>query len=171
MRYVTQTERPRCRALLAVLSIGLLWLTQPAWAGIETYDPRLDPNYTRATPGNPGLDWRAIEALGREFHERNLTAGSRPIAAGSFPYPQPWSYAGGESPVMAAQSGYGGVGYGMPPMGGAYPSWYGPGVYGWLEPSPRIPWWSLIPPRHHHRSSVHLQFHGRHGRMMGHRGR
>ena len=156
----------RARRWEYALVIGLqsvaLWVAPPVWAGIESYDPRLDPNYTRAMSTNPSPDWRAIEALGREFQERSVTAGSRPGAGGQYAQPQPWHYAGTDNPMMVSQAGYAGFSYWTPPIGGPYQNWYGQGIYGWLEPSPRIPWWSLVPPRHHHRSSVQTRFHGRH---------
>lgn len=168
MRYAKRTRRWG-NVLAICAQFVALWVAQPIWAGIETYDPRLDPNYTRAMSTNPSPDWRAIEALGREFQERSVTAGSRPGAGGQYVQPQPWHYAVADDPVMISRADYPGLGYWSPPIGGPYQYWYGPGIYGWREPSPRIPWWSLVPPRHHHRSSAHLQFHGRHGGVMGHR--
>lgn len=170
MRYINRTRRWGYALVIGLQSVAL-WVAPPVWADIESYDPRLDPNYTRAMSTNPGPDWRAIEVFGREFQERSVTAGSRPGAGGQYVQPQPWYYAGAENPVTTSQSGYTSAGYWAPPIGGPYQYWSGSGFYGWREPSPRIPWWSLIPPRHHHRSSVHLQSHGRHGGMMGHRGR
>jgi hypothetical protein len=171
MRYGKQARRWWYVLVIGVQCITL-GVAQPVWAGIESYDPRLDPNYTRAMSTDPSPDWRAIEALGREFQERSPTAGSRPGAAGQYVQPQPWHYVTVDNPVMASQAGYPGGGFWASPAGGQYPSyWYGSGIYGWWEPSPRIPWWSLVPPRHHHRSSMHMGFHGRHGGGTGHRGR
>jgi hypothetical protein len=65
-------------------------MTQPVWAGIESYDPRLDPNYTRAMSTNPTRDWRAIEALGREFQARSALIGAQPSAGSHYAPPQPW---------------------------------------------------------------------------------
>jgi hypothetical protein len=170
MRYDNRT-----RSWGYVLVVGLqsvvLWVAPPAWAGVESYDPRLDPNYTRAMSTNPSLDWRAIEALGREFQARSALIGSQPVAANHYAQPQPWHYAGADYPMMVSQAGYPSLDYWTSPVGGQYPYWYGSGsgVYGWRAPSPRIPWWSLVPSRHHYRSSAHLQFHGRHGGVVGHR--
>lgn len=176
-------ERVRCRAmrcckrirfLESVFVIGLqamvLWVAQPVSAGIESYDPRLDPNYTRATSDNPSIDWRVIDALGREFQAQSAAVGSRPAAVGQYIQPQPWYYAGAEYPMMGLQYGSAGPGYWTSPNGGVNPYWYGSGVYGWRDHYPRIPWWSLVPLRHHHRSSAHLGFHGQHDNVRRHRG-
>lgn len=169
MRYGKRT-RNWWYPLVIVVQAMTLWVAQPVLAGIESYDPRLDPNYNRATAANPTFDWRAIEALVREFQERSATVGSRPDAAGQYVQPQPWYYAGADNPVMVSPAGYPDLGYRTSPVGEQYPYWYGPGIYSWWQPSPRIPWWRLVSPRHHHRASVHIWFHGRHGGVMGYRG-
>lgn len=169
MRYSNRSRYWGYASVIGLLSVAL-WVAQPAWAGIESYDPRLDPNYSGATPANPTPDWRAIEALAREFQERGATVASRSVIVGQYIQPQPWYYVGTDNSMMASQYGYVGPGYWTPPIGGVYPYWYGSGVYGWRDPYPRIPWWSLIPPRHHHRFPTHLGFHGRHGSMIRHRG-
>lgn len=170
MRYSSSARRWGYVLVIGLQSVAL-WVAPPVWAGIESYDPRLDPNYTRATSGNSTLDWRAIEMLAREFQERGVAVGSRPAAVSQYVQPQPWHYAGADNSVMVSQSGYADFSYWTPPIGGPYQYWYSSGIYGWWQPSPRIPWWSLVPPRHHHRSSVHARpFHGRHGGAMGRRG-
>lgn len=170
MRYGNRT-RSWWYALAICAQFFALWVAQPVLAGIESYDPRLDPNYARATSGNSTIDWRAIEALGREFQARSALIGSRPAPAFQYVQPQPWYYAGAEYPMMASQYGYAGPGYWTPPIGGVYPYWYGSGVYGWRDPYPRIPWWSLVPPRHHYRYSAHPRpFYGRYGGVTGYRG-
>lgn len=169
MRYDNRIRSWWYALVVGLLSV-VLWVAPSVWAGIESYDPRLDPNYTRATSANPSPDWRAIEALGREFQAQSTLIGSRPVAASQYVQPQPWYYAGTDNPMMASQYSYASPGYWTPSIGGPYPYWYGSGVYGWREPYPRIPWWSLVPPRHHHRSSAHLGFHGRHDNVMRHRG-
>lgn len=152
MRYGKRT-RSWWYALVVSVQFFALWFAGPVLAGIESYDPRLDPNYTMAMSGNTTLNWRAIEMLAREFQERSALIGSRPAAANQYVQPQPWHYAGADYPMMVSQAGYPGPGYWTPPVGGQYPYWYGSGsgLYGWWQPSPRIPWWSLVPPRHHHR--------------------
>lgn len=169
MRYGKRT-RNWWYALVIGVQAMTLWVMQPAWAEIESYDPRLDPNYNRATSANPTFDWSAIETLAREFQERSATVGSRPAAAGQYVQPQPWHYAGANDPIMISQAGYPGLDYRISPVGGQYSYWYGPGIYGWWQPSPRMPWWSLVSPRHHHRASAHVWFYGRHGSVMGYRG-
>jgi hypothetical protein len=168
MRYGKRT-RSWWYAVVVSVQFFALWFVGPVLAGIESYDPRLDPNYTRATSGNSTLDWRAIEMLAREFQERGAAVGSRPAAVSQYVQPQPWHYAGTDNSMMASQAGYADFSYWTPPIGGPYQNWYGPGIYGWRDSS-RIPWWSLVPSRHHHRSAVQTQFHGRHSRAMGHRG-
>lgn len=168
MRYSNRARYWGYASVIGLLSVAL-WVAQPAWAGIESYDPRLDPAYTRATSNNPAVDWRAIEALGREFQERGAPS-AQPAAAGYYILYQPWHYVGAVYPAMVPQTDYAGYGYWTPPVGGLYPYWYSSGVYGWRDPYPRIPWWSLVPPRHHHRFPTHLGFHGRHGSMIRHRG-
>jgi hypothetical protein len=161
-------------ALVVSVQFFALWVAQPVWAGIESYDPRLDPNYSRVVSTNPSSDWRAIEALGREFQERSALIGSRPAAANQYVQPQPWRYAGADYPMMVSQAGYADFSYATPPIGGPYQYWYSSGIYGWREPSPRIPWWSLVPSRHHHRQwadprSGHGQAGGFAGRGSWHR--
>lgn len=153
MRYAKRTRRWGYVLAICAQSVGL-WVAPPVWAGIESYDPRLDPNYTRAMSTNPSLDWRAIEALGREFQERSALIGSQPGAGSHYAQPQPWHYAGADYSMMVSQAGYSSLDYWTSPVGGQYPYsyWYGSGsgLYGWWEPSPRIPWWSLVPSHAHH---------------------
>lgn len=83
MRYDNRTRSWRDTFAISAIAMTL-WMASPVWAGIESYDPRLDPNYTRAMSTNPTRDWRAIEALGREFQARSALIGAQP-SAGSPP--------------------------------------------------------------------------------------
>lgn len=162
MRYAKRTSW--WYALAICVQSVTLWVTQPAWAGIESYDPRLDPNYTRAPSGNPSVDWRAVEAFNHEFQARSALIGSQPSTGGYYASPQPWRYAGADHPLMVSQAGYPGLGYWASPVGGPYPYWsywYGSGLYRWRRP---------VAPHRHHRVSVHGWLYGRHGGVMGYRG-
>jgi hypothetical protein len=127
-------------------------------AGGDEYDPRRDPNYTRETLEKTPVNWQAVWVLVRESEARASFTVDRPQVLPTYAQPQPQHYVQGApspigSPFLADASAYGNsyasVFYGYPP---SFPGWY--------AASPRIPWWSLRPPR---------TLHGdRHHRWQGH---
>lgn len=128
------------------------------------YDPRLDPSYISGQ-ANPRLDWEKIWALVGEYKAIAMNRPIVPRPSIRYAQPQPQAYTDlalsrGDLPYAPGQ-----ILYATPYtyMGGYYPndSW---GTY--RTPSSRIPWWSLIPPRHHHQ--LHHGGH-RHGLLFGHR--
>lgn len=126
----------------------------------DQYDPRLDPNYSLETSERTPVNWEAIWGLVREFEARTYLNVDRPQATAPYAQPQPWQYVQGVptfsgSPPIPDVPSYEG------PYAGSWYA-YGPLFSGFWEPSPRIPWWSLIPPRTHHRRG--------HQRVSQHRG-
>ena len=136
----------------------LLLFTHSGGAGAvlaagDEYDPRRDSNYSRATSEAARMDWQAIWALVREFEARAYPNIDRPQMTTPYAQPQPWHYVPGApsfsgSPPLPDAPIYGG-----PYLGSWYA--YGPSFSGWWRDSPRIPWWSLIPPSTHHRHRHH----------------
>jgi len=117
--------------------------------GPDQYDPRRDPNYAREASATAPIHWEAVWGLVREFEARSPVNTARIQPSSQLVVPQPWHYVqesfspGATPPLSSAAYGapYGGPSYG-----------YDPWFAGWWGTSPRIPWWSLIPPRtHHHR--------------------
>lgn len=146
------------RNVLRSAGVGLLLLAYPGEAGTvsaapDEYDPRHDPNYSRETSEKPPVNWEAIWALAREFESRAYPNGDRCQLARVCTAPQPWHYVHGASSFNAPPSVSDGPVYGDPSVGPSYG--YGPLFAGWWGTSPRIPWWSLIPPRIHHRRGHH----------------
>ena len=133
-----------------------------ATATPDQYDPRRDPNYSREAAPVSQVNWNAVSALAQEFEARSYQALTRGQAFNQFPQPQPWSYVqGAPSPIGSPAT------YGDPYAGYIYG--YGSGFPGWFEPSPRIPWWSLIPPRRHHQDRHHHRGHAhQHQGSRGH---
>lgn len=131
-------------------------------AGPDQYDPRRDPNYTSSSSATAPIHWEAVWGLVQEFETRSPVNTARIQPSSQLVVPQPWHYVQetpwpGATPSYSGAAGYGGV-YGGPFYG--YEPWYA----SWREASPRIPWWSLIPPRtHHHR------YHRHHGGRSDHR--
>jgi hypothetical protein len=143
----------------AVLLLTHLGETGAASAATDQYDPRRDPNYTRAAFETAPINWDAIWGLVREFEARSHVNAARPLPSSQFAVPQPWHYVqesfspGATPPLSSAAYGapYGGPSYG-----------YDPWVPAWWGTSPRIPWWSLIPlKKDHHRRHRHHQGRGR----------
>jgi hypothetical protein len=127
--------------------------------GLDQYDPRRDPNYTRAAFETAPINWEAVWGLVREFEARSHANAARPLPSSQFAFPQPWHYVqesfspGGTAPLSSAD-------YGAPYGGPSYR--YDPWVPAWRGTSPRIPWWTLIPfktdrhrPRPHHEGKGH----------------
>lgn len=128
------------------------------------YNPRLDPNYISGQ-ANPRHDWERIWALVSEYEAIAMDRPIGPQPPIPYAHPQPQAY----TDWALSRDG---MPYASGPllhatlytyMGGYYPydSW---GAY--RTPSPRIPWWSLIPPRHRHQ--LHHGGH-RHGLLFSHR--
>ena len=133
----------------------------------DQYDPRRDPNYSREAVETTPINWDAVWSLVREFEARSHSNMGQNQPSSQFAVPQPWhyvqeSFSPGATPPLSNAS------YGAPYGGPSYG--YDPWFAGWWETSPRIPWWSLVPPRHHHRSPVQMQFRGRHGEFVGRHG-
>jgi hypothetical protein len=127
----------------------------------DEYDPRRDPNYTREVSATTPMNWQAIWSLVREFEGRTDQIVGRSLASSQFAVPQPWHYVQ-ETPSPAATPAASGAAVYGGPYGGSFYG-YDPWVPGWWQTSPRIPWWSLIPPRtHHHR------YHRHHGGKSDH---
>jgi len=145
-------NRVRTNSVLVVAAAFLL-LTHSGTAGAvpaagDEYDPRHDPNYTRGTSERTPVNWQAVWALAQEFEARAPASIGRSQAPSQFAVPQAWHYVqefpspGATPPISGA------VGYGAPYGGPFYR--YDPWFPGWWGASPRIPWWSLVPPRTHH---------------------
>ena len=168
---VAKLHKLNTNAFVAVAAAVLL-LTHLGEAGVasaatDQYDPRRDPNYSREAVETTPINWDAVWSLVREFEARSHANAARPLPSSQFAVPQPWhyvqeSFSPGATPPLSNAS------YGAPYGGPSYG--YDPWFAGWWETSPRIPWWSLVPPRHHHRSPVHMQFRGRHGEFVGRHG-
>lgn len=147
------TDRPKLFVHLVSAWLVVAHLSQaPAAFGKTEYDPRRDPNYSREAALAFQVNWNVVSALAQEFEARSYQALNRGQALNQFPQPQPRSY------VQEAPSPIGSPPiYGDPYAGYVYG--YGSGFPGWFEPSPRVPWWSLIPPRRHHRDGHHHRGH------------
>jgi hypothetical protein len=124
----------------------------------DRYDPRHDPNFIQDASEKGPVNWEAIWGLIREFEGRSYQSVGASRVSGPFAMPQPWHYVQGApslvgSPRVPDTSVYGGV----------YPgTFYGVESFfpGWWGASPRIPWWSLIPPRAHHHNEHHHKWRG-----------
>ncbi len=141
--------RTRTVALVALTSLSVLGARGFAVAGpLEGYNPKDDPNYTRAL-GNRAVRDEALLGLIGEFEGQQTTSPARPLPVSQAAPPQPQSYVSGDTRVASVSTGqpnYGpeyGFGAGYAP---AF-SYYGHTVWypGWWQASPRIPWWSLLP--------------------------
>ena len=144
-------------AMLCCVAAALVWLpplgeTGAVSATPDQYDPRHDPNYTPASRTH-SLDWQAVWALVWEFEARSHPNVGRSQPSSHFAMPQPWHYVqefpspGATRPISGAAA-YGAP-FGVTLYG--YESWFP----GWWISSPRIPWWSLIPPSTHPRHRHH----------------
>lgn len=116
--------------------------------GPDQYDPRRDPNYTREASATAPIHWEAVWGLVREFEARSSVNTTRTQPSNQFAVPQPWHYVQETPSPWATSSMSGAAAYGGPYGGPLYG--YDPWFSGWWEASPRIPWWSLVPPRAHH---------------------
>jgi hypothetical protein len=138
-------------ALLAGFAV-LLFLCAHAGQGeaasrtVVPYNPKDDPNYTQATAKRPAVTWEAILPLVHAF-ETTPPVERRQGVVPSAP-PQPLPYAQATAPEASPSPAFD-----MPIYGGfgAVPYYvYRASFSGW-EPSPRIPWWSLLPLTQHKR--------------------
>ena len=150
-------NRVRTNSLLAVAAAFLV-LTHSGNTGAvsatpEEYDPRLDPNYSRATSEAARMDWQAIWSLVREFEARAHPNRDRSQVPALYVQPQPWHYVQGAASLSGSPPLRDAPIYGSPYLGSWYA--YGPSLSGWWGTSPRIPWWSLISPSPHNRHRHH----------------
>jgi len=113
---------------------------------IESYNPKNDPNYTRATAKRPPVTSEAVSTLAQAF-ETTPNAKQRVGVVPSAP-PQPIQYIQATAPEVPSQSALG-----MPIYGAlsAVPYYVYRPSFPWREASPRIPWWSLLPLTKHQR--------------------
>ena len=146
--------------LSATLSAGfVVWLLLCAYAvqgdaasrTVAPYNPKDDPNYTQATAQRPPVTSEAVSTLMHAF-ETTPYAGRRQDVTLSAP-PQPLSYTQTTAPQVPAP-----YAFDMPIYGafgtvpyGAVPNYVHRSSFFWREHSPRIPWWSLLPPTKHKR--------------------
>lgn len=140
--------------LAAVLLVVHGRLVLAVSATPDQYDPRHDPNFAPETSERAPVNWEAIWGLVREFEARAYLNVDRPQATAPYAQPQPWHYVQGVPTFSGSPPIPDVPGYGDPYVGSWYA--YGSSFSGYWEPSPRIPWWSLIPFRsrdghgHHH---------------------
>ncbi len=150
----------RPKGLYAV-ACALLLLGHPGNIGAasvpyDQYDPRRDPNYSREAFQTTPVNWEAVWAQVREFEARTSINLQSARALPYYPQPQPWPYVQGTAPSVASPLMAEAFNY------GTYGGWYGGPLYAygapyttWWDSSPRIPWWSLVPPKHHDRGGHH----------------
>jgi hypothetical protein len=141
--------------LHATLSAGfgvLLFLCAHAGQGeaasrtVALYNPKNDPNYTQATAKRPPGTWEAVSTQVQAFATLPYAERRQDVTL-SAPL-QPPAYTQASAPAVAAPSALE-----LPIYGGGGPipyAFYRPPFLGW-EPSPRIPWWSVLPLAKHKR--------------------
>jgi hypothetical protein len=135
-------------AAFAVLLLLCVYASQGEAASrtVAPYHPKNDPNYTQATANRPAGTWEAVSAQVQAFATLPY-AGRRQDVTLSTPL-QPPAYTQASAPTVAAPSALD-----LPIYGGFGPvpyAFYRPPLLGW-EPSPRIPWWSVLPLVRHKR--------------------
>jgi hypothetical protein len=139
-------------------AVAVLLLGQQGEGGVaseipDRYDPRRDPNYSREVSATAPIHWEAVWGLVSEFEARSYQAIDRRQSSSPFAVPQPWHYVQGGDTLDVTPS-LAGAAYGSP-YGGPF-NGYDPWFAGWWEPSPRIPWWSLVPfTTKHHKHHQH----------------
>jgi hypothetical protein len=154
-------------AACALLLFGQAGNLGVATATSDQYDPRRDPNYIREASATTPINWEAVWTQVREFEARTSINLQSARALPYYPQPQPWPYVQGTPPSVASP---------LTPEASSYGSWYGGPLYAyampygtWWDSSPRIPWWSLIPTKHHDRRGHHHRKQSpRHDGLSGH---
>jgi hypothetical protein len=143
--------------LPATLSAGFaVLLLLGAYAGqgeaasrtVESYHPKNDPNYTQATAQRHPVAWEAVSALAQAFETVPYAKRRQDVTLSAPPQPLPYTQA--TAPQVPAPAAFDVPVYGYGAFG-AVPYYVYSSPFSWREPSPRIPWWSLLPLTKHKR--------------------
>jgi hypothetical protein len=107
---------------------------------VEPYNPKNDPNYTQATAKRPPVPWEAISPLVHAFETTPPGERRQGVVPSAPPQPLPYAQATVQEVSPSAA-------FDMPIYGvfGAVPYYGYRSSFSRWEPSPRIPWWSLLP--------------------------